>query len=372
MPEGLLPMPTSVPDSLALRVPPEMELAAAIPPAQLELLSEQALDQLPYGVIVLDREGTVVRYNLAESRFARLDRSQVIGKSFFGRVAPCTATPDFMGRFRTLVETGTPGGSVAFSYVFDFKFGAQQVDIELILGTATPRVLVLVNRKRFMPMRSDLPEGFAAPLQSELALGEQHQGVLRGPHQERLLSLPANLFEALRTAGDRLSPDAFGLITAEWGFQWGRLAVVDLETRVSEEQDKMLRELPMREVMDRLGALLAAHGLGRLTADFGPARDGIFVLELERSALAEAVGLSETPRCDLLSGYFRALFTHLAHKLLVVREVCCAAQGYDRCAFIVAARERLEALDAAIAEGGHELPAVLEALRGGQPGAARV
>lgn len=342
-------MQSGTPESLALTLPPEVELAAAIPPDQLEHLSEAALDQLPYGVIALDLDGKVRRYNLAESRFARLDRRQVLGKPFFGVVAPCTATPEFQGRFKLLAATGEPGASVAFAYIFDFKFGAQEVDIELVRARTSDQIFVLVNRNKFMAMRPDLPEGFAAPTQSELASGEAQQGVIRGPHQERLLTLPAQVFEALRVAGDRLSPDAFGLVTGEWGFQWGRLAVVDLETRASEELDMALRELPMGQVMDRLAAHLAAQGLGQLTADFGPSKDGLFLLELERSALAEALGLSETPRCDLLAGHFRAIFTHLAHKLLVVREVCCAAQGYDRCVFAVAARERLESLDAALA-----------------------
>lgn len=356
-------MQTGAPESLPLTLPPDMELAVAIPPEQLEYLSEAALDQLPYGVIALDLEGTVVRYNLAESRFARLDRRQVLGKPFFGVVAPCTAAPEFQGRFQVLAATGEPGSSVAFAYTFDFKFGAQEVDIELIRARASNRILILVNRNKFTAMRPDLPEGFAAPTQAELAVGESQLGVLRGPHQERLLNLPAQIFEALRVACDRLSPDAFGLVTGEWGFQWGRLAVVDLETRASEELDKTLRELPMGQVMERLAVHLADQGLGHLTADFGPSKDGLFLLELERSALAEAVGLSETPRCDLQAGHFRALFTHLAHKLLVVREVCCAAQGYDRCVFALAARERLEALDAALARAEGDPEAFTAAFR---------
>ena len=357
-------MPTLASESLALTLPPEVELAAALPPDQLEHLSDAALDQLPYGVIGLDLAGAVVRYNLAESRFARLDRRQVMGKPFFGVVAPCTATPEFQGRFQQLAAQGAPGATVAFSYIFDFKFGAQQVDIELVRARTANQIYILVNRSRFMAMRPDLPEGFAAPTQAELATDEARQGVIRGPHQERILHLPAQIFEALRAAGDRLSPEAFSLVSGEWGFQWGRLAVVDLETRASEALDKTLRELPMGEVMDRLAAYLADQGLGRLAADFSASKDGLFLLELERSALAESVGFSETPRCDLLAGHFRALFTHLAHKLLVVREVCCAAQGYDRCVFAVTARERLEALDAALARIEGDPAALPAAFRG--------
>ncbi len=361
-------MQTAAPSSLALTVPPELELAAAIPPAQLELLSEQALDQLPYGVIALDRDGQVIRYNLAESRFARLDRKQVLGRAFFREVAPCTATPEFLGRFQNLVATGAPGDSVPFSYVFDFKFGAQQVEIELILGTTTPLVLVLVNRKRFMPMRPDLPEGFAAPLQSDLAGNESNQGVLRGTQQERLLALQTSFFSALRSTWDRLAPAAWSLHNAEWGFQWGRLAVVDLETQVSEHLDTTLREMPMREVVDRVAALLARQGLGQLTVDFSPSKDGAFLLGMDRSAIADAVGISEQTRCDLLAGYFQAIFCHLANKRLVVREAACAAQGFERCEFVVTSQERLHALEAAITRADGDLSAVLSSLNAASGG----
>ena len=88
------------------------------------------LDDLPFGVICLDARGTILRYNLAEARLARLDRSQVLGRDFFRQIAPCTATQGFEGRFRSFVAGQEP--RVAFPYIFDFKFGAQEVHVELV------------------------------------------------------------------------------------------------------------------------------------------------------------------------------------------------------------------------------------------------
>ena len=51
-------------------------------------MSDAELDALPFGVICLDKTGTVIRYNVAEARLARLDRSQVVGKNFFRTIAP--------------------------------------------------------------------------------------------------------------------------------------------------------------------------------------------------------------------------------------------------------------------------------------------
>lgn len=109
----------------ALSFPPRIE-PVRFAAAQVTTLSDAELDALPFGVICLDREGRVLRYNLAEARMARLDRAQVVGKHFFRRIAPCTATPEFEGRVQAFFAGSQP--LERFSYLFDFKFGAQQVE----------------------------------------------------------------------------------------------------------------------------------------------------------------------------------------------------------------------------------------------------
>jgi photoactive yellow protein len=66
--------------------PPEPRAESATTPTdpmQLDGRSDQELDTLPFGVIALDDEGTILRYNLYEAQFARLDRNQVLGRDFF-------------------------------------------------------------------------------------------------------------------------------------------------------------------------------------------------------------------------------------------------------------------------------------------------
>jgi photoactive yellow protein len=77
-------------------------------PTELEAKSDHELDGLPFGVIALDRAGVVHRYNLYESRFARIDRQQVLGRTFFGEIAPCARVDAFEGRFRRFTEQAEP------------------------------------------------------------------------------------------------------------------------------------------------------------------------------------------------------------------------------------------------------------------------
>ena len=324
-------------------------------------MTDEELDALQFGVICLDPQGKILRYNLAESRLARLDRAQVLGKNFFKRVAPCTATPEFEGRVRAFFASTAP--LERFAYLFDFKFGAQQVEVELVRVADNTSVYLLINRKAFGQAREGLPPGFAAPLQGELAPGEQELGVLRDDVARRMLFLDTSFVTALHQTWLKVAPRAWPGFNREWGWQWGRHCVVDLEAELLESRNTTLRELPMREAMELVSKWAAERGLGTLRFDFSPAKYGVFGMSLDRSAMGEAVAPSDAPRCQLLEGLLEAVCEHLAHRVLVVREARCCASGFDSCVFVVAASKRKEALEAAIAGGAETLDAVVEVLR---------
>ncbi len=48
------------------------------------------LDLLPYGIIVVNGDGTILYYNAREEQIADRKKEDVIGKNFFTEVAPCT------------------------------------------------------------------------------------------------------------------------------------------------------------------------------------------------------------------------------------------------------------------------------------------
>jgi len=315
----------------------------------LDSYDDAQLDDLRFGVICLDERGTVLRYNLAEARLARLDRSKVIGRDFFRRIAPCTATQDFEGRFRSFA-TGTER-RIAFPYVFDFKFGAQEVGVELVRSSVRGRYYLCINRLSFRPPRAAF-EPVAAPRQAELVPDERAFGVQRDASEQRVVTLPAVALRALRLSWDRIAPQGWGLFAAEWGFRWGRLAVLDIETALLEERDLVLRDLPLDDALAILCAHLEHDGWGQVAIDVtSPAATtrGAAIITVERSALAEAAGPSALPRCQLIAGLLRALLGHVSQRVLAVREVRCVAQGAPRCEMLAVAHSRRAQLDAAVA-----------------------
>ncbi len=108
-------------------------------------LSEAEIDDLPFGLIAVNFDGTIEQYNSYESRMARLPKERVIGRNFFRDVAPCTAVQAFQGRFDRFVAEGGDG-ALSFEFVFKFPFGVQHVNITFLRSSKNRQIKILVNR----------------------------------------------------------------------------------------------------------------------------------------------------------------------------------------------------------------------------------
>ncbi len=94
-------------------------------------LSPAALDALPYGLITLDAAGRVLHYNDTEARLVGLPKERVLGRSFFGEVAPCTRVREFQGRFEELVRDPVRVRVQTFDFVFRFQHAEHHVSITI-------------------------------------------------------------------------------------------------------------------------------------------------------------------------------------------------------------------------------------------------
>ncbi|HET7460640.1 MAG TPA: PAS domain-containing protein [Longimicrobium sp.] len=110
-----------------------------------DVLNETELDTLPVGMIQLDRDGKVLKFNQTESDLARVAKDDALGKSFFDEVAPCTKVQEFYGRFVEGVEKKSL--HTVFDYVFKFRDGRQKnVVISMFYSPSTDTVWVCVER----------------------------------------------------------------------------------------------------------------------------------------------------------------------------------------------------------------------------------
>lgn len=349
--------------------------SSTIDPRTLDQRSDAELDSLPFGVIGLDPDGVILRYNLYESRLARLDRNQVVGKNFFLQIAPCTRNEQFEGRFRAFVAAGgvARDGSATerFAFVFDFRFGAQDVAVDIVRAGTSDRYYLLINRRSVAAPRPGIPAAQLAAEQKVLAPGETGLGVRRDAVERRYVDAPASLLGALRATCDRLAPESWQIFSQEWGTQWGRRVAVELEADALERDGRSLRELPMRDVATMIAGYFSERGWGAVTFDLSEGAAGLLSIEIDRSALAEAAPKTRSERrpqgdlsCHLLAGALGAVLSSVASRRLAAREVACASSGAPSCTLVVVGHERRELIDSAMRGGARGLSAIRTSVTG--------
>jgi photoactive yellow protein len=86
---------------------------------RVEVLSEEELDRLPFGVIGLDPQGAVRVYNKTEAELSGYGSRPSVGKSFFVDMAPCMDNGYFKGRIDKARAAGKL--DISFTFVGDFS-----------------------------------------------------------------------------------------------------------------------------------------------------------------------------------------------------------------------------------------------------------
>jgi photoactive yellow protein len=95
----------------------------------LSKMDEKQIDDLAFGAIQLDADGTILTYNSAEGAITGRDPKEVIGKNFFTEVAPCTNRAEFRGKFDAGVKAGEL--NTLFEYVFDYQMQPTKVKVHM-------------------------------------------------------------------------------------------------------------------------------------------------------------------------------------------------------------------------------------------------
>jgi photoactive yellow protein len=95
----------------------------------VENLTQEQIDALPYGVIHLDAEETVVLLNKTEARLSGYDARAACGHGFFADIAPCMNNGYFKGRIDKAKRAGSL--DIAFSFIGDFSDAEREFDVRV-------------------------------------------------------------------------------------------------------------------------------------------------------------------------------------------------------------------------------------------------
>jgi len=102
----------------------------------LDRLSDSELDTLEFGVIGIDADGAVRRYNAFESKVAGLAPARVLGHPLFTVVAPCMNNFMVAQRFEEARDAGAALDAV-IDYVLTLRMRPVKVKLRL-LAAARP------------------------------------------------------------------------------------------------------------------------------------------------------------------------------------------------------------------------------------------
>lgn len=115
----------------------------AIERIQVQDLSENELEDLPFGAIQLDTTGKILRFNGFESKISGVAKDDAVGKMFFTEIAPCTNVKEFYGRFKEGVARKRLHEK--FRYHYSFKRNPMDVTITLFYSDLTQSIWVFVR-----------------------------------------------------------------------------------------------------------------------------------------------------------------------------------------------------------------------------------
>lgn len=108
----------------------------------LESSLTSAFDNLPFGVITMDRDGDVVGFNEYESSRSGIDANRVLGRNFFESVGPCTNNYLIAQRFHDETELDE-----TLDFVFTLRMAPTPVRLRLLARSDSQRqFLIVMNR----------------------------------------------------------------------------------------------------------------------------------------------------------------------------------------------------------------------------------
>lgn len=110
----------------------------------LAKMDDKELDNLAFGAIQLDAEGTILSYNLAEGEITGRNPQEVVGKNFFTEVAPCTQSEEFYEQFKKGVREGNL--NTLFEYTFDYKMQPTKVKVHMKKALSGGNYWIFVKR----------------------------------------------------------------------------------------------------------------------------------------------------------------------------------------------------------------------------------
>ena len=299
----------------------------------LSKLTAAEIDALPFGYIALSPDGTIRKYNRYEADLARKNPREVLGRSFFREVAPCTQVQEFEGRFHDFASGAIAEPSLSFEFEFGFRHGRQHVRIGLVRSPLDNEVIVTVNRVRKLDLA----------LSSELT-PDPTRGRLADAAGLPVVVVNEDFWRALDSLWRHAPAERRREALNRLGHGWGIEHAKRVERLIQRQHGVTLREAELQMALECLSGSIGPLGLGRFDVEFHLRSRGLLLIRHHASPMADLFGDREEPACDLIAGLHAGFLSHLSGRTLAAQEVRCGRSPGEECRFLVGTEARLERL----------------------------
>lgn len=87
--------------------------------ARIDASSREDLNKLPFGTVLLGPDGTILEYNLAQSRLTRVERWQAIGRNGFSDGAPGLDFAALRAAFQNVLEARSESADLVHEWTLE-------------------------------------------------------------------------------------------------------------------------------------------------------------------------------------------------------------------------------------------------------------
>jgi photoactive yellow protein len=108
----------------------------------IESFSQYQLDTLAFGVILIDRDGTIVFYSQTEAQKSGYGEIP-IGQNLF-KISPCMASNDFHGRIKRAIDEGPV--DLEFGWAGDYDDPTRDLRLRVISASGNSNIWIFVER----------------------------------------------------------------------------------------------------------------------------------------------------------------------------------------------------------------------------------
>jgi photoactive yellow protein len=119
---------------------------------KLATLPEKDFNALPYGAVLLDSEGKILKYNKTEGDITGRDWRVMNGRVFFTELAVCGVGPHFHGRFKQACL------AAEYDEIFPYVFHYQMPETSMLVRVAIDPQSANSKKKIWILVRRMMPE----------------------------------------------------------------------------------------------------------------------------------------------------------------------------------------------------------------------